>query len=269
MKPTHVAIHHDPEGRCNYLLAAHLDNLRNLFADSFIVITSETQTKTKVLLETAGFYTITRSFPRARQLDTAAHIALVAGYTRGEGEPLFFGCLDRTLHMIDNYPQEFTRLLANGTQGHDYLIVGRTDRALATHPPAQLIPEKYTNAVVANLLNLPGIDVATGCRILTKDAARQVVHFVAQEHRFTNPGVDINDGLWPYIAQLKEMRVGFVATEGLEFETTDQHRKEIDELGYDEWVRRTFTPENVDMRWERAHKIEAILKNPTLSQKEN
>ncbi len=255
MKLTHAAIHHDVDGRCNELLAAHVKDIRSFFIDNFVVITRETATnvQTRQLLEAAGFRIIIRSFPRTRQLDTASHTALLAASVRGAGSEIFFGCLDRTLHMTHFHPEEFREIINKGTQGNDYLALGRTVRALSTHPKVQLEPEMYTNAVVGHLLGIPDIDVATGCRIMTKEAAKKIVNFVWSEHRFTNPGVDVSDGLWPYIIHQDGGRVDFMRTEGLEFETPDQFSKEIAELGYDRWVEQNFTTANIAMRMERAH----------------
>lgn len=258
---THIAIHHDPEGRCNYLLEAQAENLRSSFTDGFVVTTKETygNLHTRKLLEQAGFQIVVRNTLRAREVDTAAHISLVAGYERGKGELLFFGCFDRTLHWLQTYPEEFKQVLARGTQGNDYLIIGRTERALATHPRVQLEPEIYTNKVTARLLGMDEVDVAGACRMLTMEIAKEIVKFLFKENRFTNKSVDVADSLWPYAAHLLGKKVGFIKTEGLEFETPDQFRKEIKALGYEEWVRRNFTQENVARRMSRAQKTEQAL----------
>ena len=54
--------------------------------------------------------------------------------------------------------------------------------------------------------------------------------------------------------------MGYVEVEGLEFETPDQYRREIAQLGYEEWIRRNFTEANVQKRWERAYVTETRIK---------
>jgi hypothetical protein len=261
---THGAIHHDPEGRCNNLLAKNADKLRTFFEDAFVISTISTEKHNPrgiELMKESGMQVIIRPTERrSRQLDTGSNIALVAGYTRGKGNILFLGCLDRTLHMLETYPEELRNLLESGLRGNDYIILGRTERALSTHPMVQLEPELYTNQITAKILKMPGIDVTTGCRLIGRETAKDLVKFQAENNIFTNRGVDISDSSWPYIvSEIFEKKVGFVATEGLEFETPDQYPKEITELGYSEWVKANFTEENKKTRWLRAYETERVL----------
>lgn len=45
---THVAIHHDPEDRCNYQLEAHEKDLRDLFVNEFVAVTKRTTPITSI-----------------------------------------------------------------------------------------------------------------------------------------------------------------------------------------------------------------------------
>lgn len=260
---THVTIHHDPEGRVNPQLRRHIDNLRHLFFDNFVVVTQETiqNRETDQMLKEAGFRVTIRSSAKERQVDTALNIALIAGETRGKGDSIFVGCLDRTLHWLDTYPDELKGILANGTGDNGYIILGRTKRAFATHPLQQQEPEAYTNEVTARLLNMENVDVATGCRLLTRQTAKLITRSLSQRHMLLfNPDVDIDDSVWPLIAYLEGKKVGYIQTEGLEFETPDQYKEEISELGYDEWLRKNFTSANTTRRWDRAYITEQKIK---------
>jgi hypothetical protein len=258
---THIAIHHDPDGRCNWLLKQHLPDLRTMFKDSFVVVTQTTfnNLETRSLLESAGFRITVRSSGREAQNGTAAHISLVAGYDRGQGNYLFFGCLDRTLHWLHHYPEELQRVLTNGMQDSDYIVVGRTERAFLTHPLVQQQPETETNMAASRLLNLPDIDVAAGCRMMTKPAAREIVQLLARKNIFTNRGIDVSDSLWPLIVHLEGQKVGSIRTEGLEFETPDQYGEEIRELGYEKWVEANFTPANLAIREQRVAESTRVM----------
>lgn len=265
---TYATIHHDPEGRCNEQLRRHVSTLGDLFVDSFIVVTRETvDPTTKVgretseLLEQAGFRVTVRSQVKSRQLDTATDIALIAAKERGKGNLIMTGLLDRTLHWLDTYPDELNDLLENGTGDLDMMIIGRTERAFFTHPKEQRDPEIYTNLVTARLLGMEHVDVAAGVpSLMTRETARTIIDFLKDHHRVFNPEVDINDAAWPIIAKFRGKKLGYVEVEGLEFETPDQFKNEIEELGYDEWVKRNFTEANVQRRWERAYATEIKIK---------
>jgi len=268
MNITYTTIHHDPEGRCNEQLRRHVSTLRELFVDGFVVVTratvdpsSEVGRENRELLEAAGFRLTIRSSIKERQLDSASDIALIAAEQRGKGDWIMTGLLDRTLHWLDTYPGELKSLLRRGLVGEDLLVIGRTERALLTHPRQQLDPELYTNCVTAEVLGMEKVDVAAGVpSLMTKETARTIIDFLKGQHRVFNREVDINDSAWPIIAKFKGKKLGYVEVEGLEFETPDQYRREIAQLGYEEWIRRNFTEANVQKRWERAYVTETRIK---------
>lgn len=266
-KYTHATIHHDPEGRCLDLLRDHARDLKELFVDGFIVVTRETVdqntsigAKTYQLLNDSGFRITTRSTVKTRQLDTSSDIALIAAKERGGGDLIFTGCLDRTLHWMEFYPEELREVLARGTDGADFLILGRTKRALETHPRVQLEPEIYTNEATARILDLPGVDFASGLsRIMTHDSAVKIVEFLKRNLRVFNREIDINDSYWVMAAKFEGLAIGYRQVEGLEFETPDQFKKEIADLGYEEWLRQNFSEANLSRRMERAYETERVL----------
>lgn len=251
---THVTIHHDPEGRCNSLLRSDADKLRNLFADGFVVTTQATLEQNKEsrnLLERTGLKIIVSNTRREGDLDTKGDIALVAGYTRGKGDSILLSCLDRTLHWIKTHPDELKEVLERGLPpGIDLVVIGRTPKALATHPKPQLDAEMKINKIAAESLGIDKeIDVTTGCRLISRKAAEEFIHLLSKEYHFSNAGTGIGDSLIPFLVQEGlHKRVAFVRVEGLEWETPDQYPREIAELGYDQWVLQNFSPENINRR---------------------
>lgn len=135
---------------------------------------------------------------------------------------------DRALHWIAHYPDELEAVIKE-IPDYDLLVMGRTQRAWATHPPYQARTEPLFNHVFALATGLAW-DVGAGSRGLSRRAA-SLLMLVSQE---LTVGVDAE---WPLLILKQD---GFVAgerlCEGLEFETADRYRAEIEACGgYPAW----------------------------------
>jgi hypothetical protein len=135
---------------------------------------------------------------------------------------------DRALHWIAHYPQELETVVAD-IPDHDLLVLGRTPRAWATHPPYQAETEPLFNKVFALVTGLPW-DVGAGSRGFSHRAAETLL---ARSQEQT-VGIDAE---WPLLLLGQDnFRVGFRACEGLESETADRFGPEIEAAGgYDAW----------------------------------
>jgi hypothetical protein len=135
---------------------------------------------------------------------------------------------DRALHWVAHYPQELEAVIASIVD-YDLLILGRTKRAWATHPPYQAQTEPLFNHVFALVTGLPW-DVGAGSRGLSRRAA-EILLEVSQERTV---GVDAE---WPLLLLKRDgLRLGHRPCEGLEFETADRFGPEIEMAGgYDAW----------------------------------
>jgi len=130
---------------------------------------------------------------------------------------------DRLLHWLATYPKELEGVLPSVME-HDYLILGRTARAFATHPRVQRETEALVNQVVSLLLRRQ-VDVTAGARGLSLGAARFLAARSAA--RWAE-----SDGQWPVLLhRAGRFRIGYLEVEGLEFETGDRHQAAIAEAG--------------------------------------
>jgi hypothetical protein len=118
---------------------------------------------------------------------------------------------DRAIHWVANYPNELEAVIA-AIPDYDLLVLGRTERAWATHPPYQADTEPLFNRVFALVSGLEW-DVGAGSRGLSRQAAETLLS-LSQERTV---GVDAE---WPLLLLRQEgYRVGHQRCEGLEFET--------------------------------------------------
>jgi hypothetical protein len=130
-------------------------------------------------------------------------------------DQIHYADLDRLLHWVETQPDEWRRTV-EAIQHTDCLIMGRTDRAFATHPRVLQQTEKIINAVASELLGR-AVDVCGGSRGLTRHAAEYLCTHSA-------PG-NWGDARWPIMLQQAGFAVDYVALEGLEWESADRYRE--------------------------------------------
>ena len=135
---------------------------------------------------------------------------------------------DRALHWVAHYPLELEAVIAD-IPNYDLLVLGRTQRAWATHPPYQAETEPLFNRVFALVTRLRW-DVGAGSRGLSRRAAETLLE-ISQEQTV---GVDAE---WPLLLlNCGGFRLGQRLCEGLEFETADRFGPEIEAAGgYGPW----------------------------------
>jgi hypothetical protein len=164
--------------------------------------------------------------------------AIRAGLAAGTGH-LQMCDFDRILHWVEHYPSELDAVIGEICR-HDLLVLGRTERAWATHPPYQTETEPLFNHVFY-LATGRRWDVGAGSRGISRRAAELLLAISKEE----TVGVDAE---WPVLL-LKQspgalgeedgLCLGYRACEGLEFETGDRFDSEIEAAGgYHAWIAR-------------------------------
>jgi hypothetical protein len=133
--------------------------------------------------------------------------------------------LDRLLHWENTYPDELTATLRQAPTS-DYVALGRSPRALASHPHVQILAEVLTNRAFARALRIDEpVDLVAGSSLFSRRAAEILVE------QSTEPS-GATDLEWPalilhHLGVLPEFR----AVEGLEFETADYYLDQIERAG--------------------------------------
>ena len=215
---------HDPDNRLHRLTQASLPALHDTYPSLSVLCSASTHHELVSLLEKNGVMVRKEGRPPAghKGLGRTRRDALQAGLASG-CEHFHLCDLDRALHWVNLYPDELRRALADIAH-FDFLVMGRTPRAWATHPPVQNMTEALTNLVFAKIYG-EELDITGGARGLSRKAAR----LLALHSREETVGVD---GEWPILLkQLSGLTSGYRVYDGLEFESLDEREEEIAAAG--------------------------------------
>lgn len=146
---------------------------------------------------------------------------------------------DRLLHWAETRFNELCAAVAT-VQQSECLILGRSERALATHPRVLRETEAIVNAVGSHLLRQP-VDLGGGSRGFSRSAAQSVLRHAIPEN--------FADGEWPVLAQRCGFRVSTLAVDGLDWETPDHFRQQAADP---KWQRQVADQHDQDPeRWAR------------------
>ncbi|MCC6612012.1 MAG: hypothetical protein IT320_00960 [Anaerolineae bacterium] len=160
------------------------------------------------LSELEGVYpVVTDTWPRGR------HVALQKVLKRLTSHLLYCD-LDRLIRWAELHPDELAATVAR-VETVDCLVIGRTERALMTHPLCLRSTEQLANDVFAHVTGLP-YDICVATRGFSHEAA---VRALGDSRAENSLGVD---GEWIVLCQRAGMRLGYVAVEGMDWETADQ-----------------------------------------------
>lgn len=240
----------DPEARMAGALSDSLRLLGQIYADMFVAVSRGTSEASLDLDKSSGAHVwATRPGMTGQSRREALSPALDAGY-----QVVHYCDLDRVLHWVAKYPDEL-RQTVKTVRRDGYTILGRTKRAMDTHPAAQLLTETLTNKIASLLLGKQ-VDVAAGSCGVSRRAGLLVL-----EH--SRAPTNATDAEWPMIVHsLCPDELGYVEVEGLEFETTDYYQDEIRRAGSAEaWIAERYeTPLQWRQRVELAlASIEALV----------
>lgn len=162
---------------------------------------------------------------------------VLATAVEGGHEEMFCCDFDRWLHWAGSYPMELAGLADRMSRDHAdawYICLGRSDRALDTHPVAQSLPEAITNRALSVMAGRR-LDATAGAAWIRPPAVRLILEGSTAASKAT-------DLEWPgLVLGAHPARVQGAFLEGLEFETADAYPDEIARLGSREaWIRETY-----------------------------
>ena len=118
--------------------------------------------------------------------------------------------MDRALHWALSRPEELRSATAT-IPLHDFLILGRTKRAMDTHPRNQAETEALANKVFG-LITGREMDITAASRGISREAAEAILRH--SRGRFFD-----SDSEWPIILHCLGYPLGYIEVEGLEWET--------------------------------------------------
>ncbi len=224
-----AATAHQPDERLAGMVACHLPALVGCYTSVTAFCSQETHPSILDLLRLHGVIVHIDSEVSAgiQRIGDVRRHTIRAGLEAGTSH-LQMCDFDRAIHWVARYPQELEAVI-DDIPNYDLLVLGRTDRAWATHPPYQAETEPLFNRVFDLVTGLAW-DVGAGSRGLSRRAAELLLQ-VSEERTV---GVDAE---WPLlILEQDGYVVGHRLCEGLEFETADRFGPEIEAAGsYQAW----------------------------------
>jgi hypothetical protein len=218
-------IYHDPQGQLYQQIVRTLPTLTHIFGGVTVRASHIADKRSLALFVSAGALVEVQSLEQAAQgpklglaRRTAVALALQLNY------PFVFYCdCDRVLHWADLYPEELAQVAAC-VADYDFTVLGRTSRAFDSHPHIQRDTEAIVNHVF-KVVSGHAWDVVAGARGLSRRAAEAILTGCADEELST-------DVSWPlFLERAGGFSLGYMAAEGLEFETADRYSDDVARVG--------------------------------------
>jgi len=225
MAITLATTYHDGNDRMHEQIARVLPTFTQLFDGIAIQVSVRAPERSLALLARAGAV-IQRDDPSqpvgAAGLGNARRRVLALALQQNTPVLLFFD-FDSLLHWAERYPDELAAVLSQLAQ-YDMTIIGRTERALNSHPQSQCATEVLVNRLFAHFAGAAW-DVMRSGRGLARRAAETIVR---ESH---DDGIS-TDVTWPLVLlQQGGFSITSIAVEGTEFETQDRYQPEVSGAG--------------------------------------
>lgn len=218
-----VTVIHDPQGNHIKLFKELQRDLEDIYTEMFITVSDETSVELFNELEKSKF-----NVKRIPKLG-AAHArreAIKFGLT---GSSLYYHyCdFDRVLTWGNNYLGELKEIVAD-IPNHEYMILGRTERAFNTHPLAWIETEKITNKIFSLEFG-EEVDITSGSCSLSRVSAEYINKYSKEK---------MTDAEWAMIIhRIANLQVDYRSVEGLEYhEQINSINRTIN--GPEEWLGR-------------------------------
>lgn len=206
-------------------IARMLPMLRRVFGGLAIQAAYASQPEAVDRLRAAGALVREETAPQFNGLPSlggARRAVLELALQLGTQHVLFCD-FDRVLHWAEYHPDELQRVVA-AIAAYDFAVLGRTERAFASHPRIQ----RDTEAIINHVYSIASgslWDVTAAARGISRRAATAILAGCPDQ----TIGTDVS---WPlFLQRAGDFELGYIVTEGLEFETADRFADQIEQAG--------------------------------------
>ncbi|MBM7578735.1 hypothetical protein [Jeotgalibacillus terrae] len=199
-----LSVTHDPKAKLLPYLKKHENALTSLYNECWITVSDESsEALIHYLIQDSPFNAVV--IPKSGAANARRE---VVSFGRESACSHYHYCdLDRLLTWMNHYPEEL-ELLVKKIPGQDYTVIGRTERAMATHPESWIETEKITNKICSLALEQE-IDITAGSCAFSKNIARLLA-----EHSEAK----MTDAEWMMIAKNKAgAHISATQVNGLEY----------------------------------------------------
>lgn len=216
---------HDPKGLIVPILEKNGRKLVEVYKSNIAVnVTPQTSIRVEELLENLGFkYEISGGKEIGEDYRNAIRLSLKSN--AGFIQLLDF---DRALHWVDRFPDELSKVKNQLEESLGFVSFVRSKKAFETHPITQRSTETAVNAIASEVAGF-GIDIMSGsmgmeralAELIVKESSRDDFGFYAE------PLI---------IAKKHKFPISILEVDGLEWETPDQYKDQIEKYGYSAWL---------------------------------
>lgn len=198
-----ITVTHDPLGKNLTFFKEVKSELEEIYTELFITISQETSNELIEEIKKSKFKV--KMIPKKGAAHARREV-LQFGLT-GESEFFHYVDFDRLLTWSKKHLRELREVVPSLPK-HEYLILGRTERAMNTHPTEWIETEKITNKICSLELEKT-VDITAGsCSFSRKNA--ELIHTYSKEK--------MTDAEWAMIAyRIGKGTISYMAAEGLEY----------------------------------------------------
>lgn len=218
-----ITITHDPTGENIELFQRLHKNIEKLYSELFITISEESSSELVETFKQSKFnYKI---IPKKGAAE--ARRAVVEFGLTGKSHYYHYCDFDRLLTWATSYLSELDRTVKS-IPDHEYQIIGRTARAMNTHPEEWVETEKITNKICSMELGM-NVDITAGSCSFSRSVADYINRYSKDQ---------MTDAEWAMIAKrIAGQPVSYSSVEGLEYqEELNGIRRNISEA--EKWLGR-------------------------------
>ncbi|MGD6831222.1 hypothetical protein ACQCT5_03605 [Sutcliffiella halmapala] len=198
-----ITITHDPTGKNMKLFKELQEEIEGIYSELFITISDASCIKLLEAMKQSKFKV--KVIPKNGA--AAARREVLSFGLSGKSEYYHYCDFDRLLTWGKNHMNELKQVTSN-PEGYDYLILGRTERAMNTHPEEWIETEKITNKICSLEFGM-NVDITAGSCLFSKVSAEYINKYSKEK---------MTDAEWPMIVhRIAKLDIGFYPVEGLEY----------------------------------------------------
>lgn len=198
-----LAVTHDPTGNNLNLFKKLQKDLEEVYGELYITISHESSVELIKTIEQSSFNV--KLIPKKGAAQARREV-LEFGLS-GRSQYFHYCDFDRLLTWSNSYLLELKNMVSV-MPNYDYLILGRTERAMNTHPLEWIETEKITNKICSLELGKV-VDITAGSCSFSRESANYINQYSVEK---------MTDAEWAMIVhRIAKLNVEYASVEGLEY----------------------------------------------------